>query len=261
MRANCIATRPALFAAALLLACASATAAPAGTVTQLSGLLLVQKADGRTKVVATGSAVDVGDTLFTGNRVYAQISLADRSLVILEPDTQLTLDDAKITLTQGGIEVTRGAIARPAVNGYAVVTGFGTLQATQSRFIVAYGSGAIPAIAAYGRIHLASNSALTMSDAPSPGLFLAQAASKAPSSQNLAPGLYVQVIDGAINLTNKGGSQNFSAGQFGYVPNFNQPPVVLPQNPGLHFTPPPTFNSSGPGNTGSGGKAVDCEVR
>jgi len=60
---------------------------------------------------------------------------------------------------------------------------------------------------------------------------------------NLAPGLYVQVLDGVISLTNKGGSQNFSAGQFGYTPNFNQPPVILPNNPGIQFTPPPAFSA------------------
>lgn len=60
----------------------------------------------------------------------------------------------------------------------------------------------------------------------------------------LAPGLYVQVIDGLIKVSNPSGSSNFSAGQFGYVPNMNQPPVIVPKNPGIQFTPPPVFNSS-----------------
>jgi hypothetical protein len=54
-------------------------------------------------------------------------------------------------------------------------------------------------------------------------------------------GLHVQVIDGVINLTNKGGSQSFSAGQFGYVASFARPPVIVPANPGIQFTPPPSF--------------------
>jgi hypothetical protein len=57
----------------------------------------------------------------------------------------------------------------------------------------------------------------------------------------LAPGLYVQVIDGAINLSNTGGSQNFAAGQFGFTSAVRQPPIVVPSNPGLQFTPPPQF--------------------
>jgi hypothetical protein len=86
-----------------------------------------------------------------------------------------------------------------------------------------------------------------------------------PGAPKLAPGLYVQVIDGLIHLTNAGGAQTFSAGQFGFTPSFQQPPVILPKNPGLQFSPPPAFSSStGPqsSQTGSGnGNAVDCEVR
>jgi len=56
-----------------------------------------------------------------------------------------------------------------------------------------------------------------------------------------SPGLYVQVLDGMIHVTNGGGAQNFSAGQFGFTPSLQQPPVILPTNPGMQFTPPPVF--------------------
>ena len=57
-----------------------------------------------------------------------------------------------------------------------------------------------------------------------------------PTGQGgLAAGLYVHVIDGLINLSNKGGSMQFAAGQFGFTPSFKQPPVVLPVNPGMQF--------------------------
>ncbi|WP_178075114.1 hypothetical protein [Paenibacillus albus] len=65
-----------------------------------------------------------------------------------------------------------------------------------------------------------------------------------PPASNLAPGLYVNVIDGMIVVSNKGGATNFSAGQFGLTPTPTQPPVVVPANPGITFTPPPAFNSS-----------------
>lgn len=81
----------------------------------------------------------------------------------------------------------------------------------------------------------------------------------------LPPGLHLQVTDGAIVVTNNGGSQGFQAGQFGYVPSVNQPPVIVPNNPGIQFTPPPAFNvgSGGPtASSGSGqGNATDCIVR
>jgi len=85
-----------------------------------------------------------------------------------------------------------------------------------------------------------------------------------PPTPGRAPGLYVQVIDGLINVTNPAGTLNVSAGQFGYTPGFTQPPVAVPRNPGMQFTPPPTFNSSTPSgttNTPTGYSGVDCEVR
>lgn len=81
----------------------------------------------------------------------------------------------------------------------------------------------------------------------------------------LPPGLYVNVVQGAIQVSNPSGTLNFNAGQFGYVPSPSQPPVIVPpNNPGLHFSPPPLFNSGVPSASAgsSGGKqAVDCVVR
>ena len=85
-----------------------------------------------------------------------------------------------------------------------------------------------------------------------------------PGAPGLPPGLYVSVLDGAISLANKGGIQNFAAGQFGYTANVTQPPVMVPKNPAIQFTPPPAFsNSNAPSANGSAPKSnsVDCEVR
>jgi len=78
------------------------------------------------------------------------------------------------------------------------------------------------------------------------------------------PGLYVQVLDGLVSLTNSGGAKVFGAGQFGFTPNFSVPPIILPQNPGLNFQPPPVFNSSTAPTAAKGtdkSNAVDCIVR
>ena len=85
-----------------------------------------------------------------------------------------------------------------------------------------------------------------------------------PTAGRLPPGLYVQVIDGLINVSNSGGSQNFAAGQFGFTPSIKQPPVIIPANPGMQFTPPPAFSVPSAGaQTPAGAKSnsVDCVVR
>lgn len=99
--------------------------------------------------------------------------------------------------------------------------------------------------------------------APLQPLLLAQNTSGG-GSQGLNPGLYVQVLDGTIHVTNGGGSQNFTAGQFGFTPGFQQPPIILPSNPGMQFTPPPSFSTTSGSQGGTGGGKpgdVDCQVR
>ena len=273
---SCIATEAALLLAGLLFAAAASAAPAAGMVTQLSGPLLVQKGDGRAKVAATGSAVEAGDTLLTGHDAYAGVRMADGSSMILQPDTELRVDAfsfdagrkqddaARLTLAKGGLQMTTGAIVERSASRYALVTLFGTMQLTPSKFVVAYGASAPAAVAANERIHLAMNSAVTLSDA-SPAMFTVQLAlTTPPPGPTLAPGLYVHVIDGLINLLNKGGSLSVQAGQFGYVSTTIKPPVIVPINPGIQFTPPPSFTSNpGPNQTSNSGKSnnVDCEVR
>jgi hypothetical protein len=79
----------------------------------------------------------------------------------------------------------------------------------------------------------------------------------------LQPGLYVQVLDGLINVVNPAGALQFSAGQFGFTPNPTVPPIIVPRNPGLQFSPPPVFNQSTGPTSSSPPKSnqVDCEVR
>lgn len=61
------------------------------------------------------------------------------------------------------------------------------------------------------------------------------------SADALPPGLYVQVIDGQIQLSNRGGTTNFTAGQFGtitlpYIPSTI--PVNSRQFGGIHSSLP-----------------------
>jgi hypothetical protein len=102
---------------------------------------------------------------------------------------------------------------------------------------------------------------------PAPSTSTSNLSPTAPiSGPTVPPGLYVTVTEGLIVVSNPSGLSAFQAGQFGYVPNMKQPPVLVPQNPGMQFTPPPAFSvpvaqTSKPSGTSSNAKTVDCEVR
>jgi hypothetical protein len=274
---SCTATRAALALGAVALAFAAEASPIAGEVTHASGLLFAHHASGRVKILAPRSMVEEGETLVSAKGAYALVTLADGSEVTLRPEAQLrierfTFDAAKpadgraeLALVAGAVRLKSGAIARHGQAHYILATPLGTVDAGESTFIAEY----LPErLAAYGRIDVAwlapAMQGATASDA-SPVL-LAQA--PIPKGPGLAPGLHVQVIDGMIHLSNTAGSTSFSAGQFGFTQSMTKPPVLIPSNPGLQFTPPPMFNSSAPAhttttNTSSSGKGnnVDCEVR
>jgi hypothetical protein len=282
---NCTAIKS-LLLAAYLLTVAPAHAAPAvGTIVNVSGPLLVQKADGTAKVLAQHSAVEAGDTLLTQKNGYAQIKLGDDSLLVLQPETKLSIDQftydaakpendkASFTLTRGGVRATAGQLGKRSKDRVVLNTPLASVQMQNASAIVQYREADAQAVAALRSFLLASTAALdqsligTRSDAPMPAaispMLLAQLPAPPRPTSSIPPGLYVNVLDGLITVSNKGGTTNFSAGQFGFTPSVVVPPVIIPQNPGLLFVPPPSFSSSSiPGpTTSTKSNVIDCEVR
>lgn len=268
----------------------------AGTVANLSGPLLAKKADGTVKVLSVKSVVEEGDTLIAEKDTYARIRFTDNSEITLRPGTQLKIDSfnfeedkpekdsAAFNLVKGGLRAVTGTLGKRSKERFGMNTPTATIGIRGTIFIAEYvpPQSGQPDVAAYAHASVAAldrpyAGGLTVTDAPwpvaplemLPPLRLAQAGGPALApgiAGGRPPGLYVQVLDGMINLSNQGGSQDFLSGQFGYSANRLVPPVILPNNPGMQFTPPPVFNSSiapqGGGNAASGnGSEVDCEVR
>ncbi|HEU4853023.1 MAG TPA: FecR family protein [Telluria sp.] len=221
----------------------------AGTVRQLSGPLIAKKADGKVKVLSLRSEVEQGDTLVSESNTYALIKFIDNSEITMRPNSSFTIDSfafdegkpdgdsASFNLVKGGLRSVTGLLGKRNKEKFSLKTPTATIGIRGTTFVAQYVPPP-PASSAPGR-----------------------AASLPPT---LMPGLHVFVIDGMISVSNPGGAQNFAAGQFGYVPSNLTPPVIVPANPGLQFTPPPTFSltpSNGSTQTQSGEAAVDCEVR
>jgi hypothetical protein len=258
--------------------CASAmawAAQVAGTVVHLSGALLAKKADGTIKVLALRSEVEQGDTLVAEKGTYAQIKFIDNSEITLKPNASFKIDKfnfeadkpdadaAEFSLVKGGLRSITGLLGKRNKEKFQMKTPTATIGIRGTTFHAEYVEETAEGLAAKHDYLMASSAALGES-MPARPLQLAQLNLPAPKPGGLAPGLYVHVIDGLIQLSNPAGTATFSAGQFGFTPSFKQPPVVLPKNPGLQFTPPPAFSQSSAANTGNSPAktaVVDCEVR
>ncbi len=251
-----------------------------GTVTDVSGPMVARRIDGTIRALSTQSAVEQGDTLVTEKTTYARIKFVDNGEITLRPNTQFKIenfsyeaakpeaDSAFFTLLKGGLRSITGLLGKRNHEKFGLNTPTATIGIRGTTFIAEYIPPSQAQVAAYQRsltAGLEPQYGGGRSDAPQNGRVL-QLAEGTGGSDNggLNPGLYVQVLDGMINVSNGGGSQNYSAGQFGFTGGFSQPPVILPSNPGIQFSPPPSFSSTGGTQNGSsGGKPgdVDCIVR
>ena len=247
----------------------------AGTIVQLNGPLLAKKADGVVRILSMRSEVESGDTLVTEKNTYAMVKFIDNSEITLKPGTTFKVenfsydagkpdgDNASFNLVKGGLRSVTGLLGKRNKEKFAMKTPSATIGIRGTTFIADIVEPSADAVASRLAYNLASTAALDSLAAPVQPLMLAQVTLPSPTAAR-APGLYVQVLDGLIHVTNPAGTTNFAAGQFGFTPSFKQPPVVLPANPGIQFTPPPAFSqSTGPSATNAPTKSntVDCEVR
>lgn len=260
-----------LFTLSLLGIQAAYAGTPAGQVSQLSGFVMAQRANGALKLLSTQSMVETGDTLVSEENTYVRLDLADGRQAVLGPRSRLTITSATtLSLATGQLQVL--APAQPGTGRLSIEAGETSVDAGAASFNLFYSPDPATAIAqrAYARASLAAAASSVQSDAGSvlPVWEKVVQGPVPPVPGGVrAPGLYVQVLDGLITVSNGGGTSNFSAGQFGFTPSFKTPPVLLPSNPGMQFTPPPQFSqtasnaSNGSSSAGGNKSSVDCEVR
>jgi hypothetical protein len=205
-----------------------------GRVTHLSGPLFAKKADGTMRVLSTNSAVEQGDTLVTEKKTYARIKFTDNSEIIMRPGTQLKVseynfDQAKpkedkviMNLIKGGMRAITGLIGkRGELDSYKLMT--------------------VTAVAGIrGTIY--------------------ECRICEDNCGSIPNGFYLFVLEGIMNVSNKVGSQDVSAGQYVYVRTAESIPKILPGNPGFDFTLP-AFMGYSPKEGEAKKVAPGCVVR
>ncbi len=234
------ATRLAL-ALVLWLGAAGALAANvAGTVTHLSGMLLAKKADGTARILSQKSEVTVGDTLATAEDSYARVKFTEGGEVTLRPNTQFEIreysyeanrperDNIVLGLAKGGLRAITGLIGKRNQSKVQVHTNAGTIGIRGTIL------GALQCNDDCGRIRTADGTV--------------------PVN-----GLHVDVSEGAISITNNGGTQVYAAGQFGYVRDLITLPVVVPPTAAPQPPSPPSRFETGRAGLGKGG-ANECAI-
>lgn len=104
----------------LILLASAALAAPAGSLTHLSGTVSAKRMDGGTRLLSVGSEIQEGDELTTQRDTYARIKFSDGGEVVMRPDTALKVsnyaysedkpqsDNVVLNLVRGGLRAVTG---------------------------------------------------------------------------------------------------------------------------------------------------------
>ena len=210
-----------------------------GTVSQLAGTLSVRKADGSIRILSQRSQVGNGDTVSSERDSYAQIRFTDGAQITLKPTTSVRIDDIRFSedkpkedsflysLIKGGLRAVTGSVGRRNPDNYRLNTATATVGIRGTTF--------------------SADDCVTERDGNN-------------ECGRLDAGVYVNVADGEVVVRNGQGELGLAAGQFGLIA-VNQRPLFLSTDPGLQFTPPPTFvRTVMAGSVVNTGRNLECQI-
>ena len=219
-----------------------AWAGSAGQITHLSGTLSAKRVDGTSKLLSVKSEVMEGDTLATESETYARVKFNDGGEVVLRPGTQVKIenysynaakpesDNIVISMFKGGLRAVTGLIGKRNREKVSFQTETATIGIRGTHF------GALLCQSDCGGVPTTSGSAP-------------------------ANGLHVDVTNGAIVMSNRAGSVQINAGQFGFVANQNATPTIVPPQQGIQVTMPSSISQNKGGGRGVGrGDESECKL-
>ena len=214
-------SRPACSAVLLLLWLLPvlAAAAPAGEVTHVSGVCMVRKADGSSKVLAPKTLVEQGDVVVTSYNAYVRLKFTDGGEVTLRPNTQLRIeryhyeptkpqeDSLVFGLLKGGLRTITGLIGKRQERTYQLQTTTATvgIRGTEFGLLECHGVECGPYKTVEGNVP--------------------------------RDGLHSDVTEGSIVIATLAGELVVKQGQYAYAARNDALPMLVPRTSAVPINP------------------------
>jgi len=182
----------------------------AGVIQFVAGDVKIVQAGGAERAARKGVAVNVGDTLSTANGALAQLKMGDGAIVVVQPESRLTVaefryagvedgtEKVRYRLEQGGFRAVTGAIGRTHKKNYLIET-------------------PIAHMGVRGTDH---ESYYFPANGPARG-------------DGAKPGAYNKVNTGRTYIRTGAGEVDVEPNQVGFVASAGEVPVILPSVPGF----------------------------
>ncbi|MCP4431993.1 MAG: FecR domain-containing protein [Gammaproteobacteria bacterium] len=218
---------------ALILLCGNLHAA-AGRAIFVFGDAQIVSADGNQRWLLKNAEVNNGDLIITGKNGVVQLRMIDKAFIAIRSNSEFKIenyilgatkeeDSAFFSLLKGGFRAITGAIGKRLKSAYRVGTNVATIGIRGTDYTA------------------------RLCDQDCNNNFGAAA-----GSTLVDDGLYVGVIDGGIELTNKLGTLDLDELQYGYVRDAASAPVALLNAPEFLFfrsRPPNSENEDSDGES------------
>jgi hypothetical protein len=219
--------------AALVLAVSLLSSIPAwagvGNVTHVSGVLVVHRPNGESRILAPQSQVEEGDVLASEAKSFARIRFIGGGNLLVRPNSRVTIeryhyekdkpenDAVFMNLVKGGMRAITGAVGKRSMDKHKTTTVTATIGIRGTHYGLQQCQGDC-------------------------------ADQTGASGRPLENGLHIDVLSGSIVARNEAGEQEVSAGQFGYVRDRQTRPELVPAQDGFVASVPPSMSA----NTGAG---------
>ena len=221
---------------------AIALAAKAGEVTDLSGVVLIRKPDGQTRVLTPKSEVEEGDVIATTVNSYVRVKFADGGFAVLRPESQVRVasfkfeenrperDNVVLALLRGGIRLVTGSSGKRSPDNVRVETPVAIIGIRGTHFGLQFCNNDCNALIG-------------------------------PGGGSPANGLHTDVSDGSIRVTTQAGSVTVGGGQFAFVQGPAALPVLVPATQAIRAILPPQATRPAPqGGTVGESRTAECEL-
>jgi hypothetical protein len=214
-----------------LLLCFSAYAEDAARITHTAGTVGIQSKDGAVRLASINTGVNAGDTVTTEKNSVVRLQFKDGAQITLRPETSYRVDSYNFdqnepkkdgfvsSLLKGGMRAITGLVGkRGNKDAYKSDVKVATMGIRGTR---------------YGVRLCETETVGGQAKSNCDDIFKVGKSSGIPKD-----GLFVEVTEGAVSVTNEGGEKLVKIGEFSYVPDLKTPAVLLPEDPGIGATLP-----------------------
>jgi FecR protein len=183
-------------------------------LTHISGQVQIKQLDGGLVSATPQSQVKSGESILTGKDSYVRIKQSDGGEIFLRPNTEFIIESYHFEESKPKDD---NFIYRLIKGGLRTVTGLIGKRGNRDAYVARSVTATIGVRGTSFDIRVCQDDCGTL--------------------QN---GSYYALRSGSIEAKNELGSLVMTVGQVSFV-GFNEPPILLPRDPGIGFTPPASF--------------------